>query len=145
MVEIDEKQAFMIIQKARDTGSVKIGVNEVTKALERGVAKAVFAANDVSPAEIVAHLGGLSREMKVVYGSIGTKAELGASVGVKATTAIAIIDAGAAKKDIENLAIVEEKVVEEKVVDEKAVEEKVEEKTETKTEKASEEKEVVAE
>lgn len=132
MVEIDEKQAFMIIQKAKDTGSVKIGVNEVTKALERGVAKAVFSANDVSPAEIVAHLGGLSKEMKVVFGSIGTKAELGAAVGIKATTAIAIIDAGAAKKDIENLA------ADDKKADAKKTEEKVEEKAEEKAEVESE-------
>ena len=31
MVEIDEKQVFSLIQKAKETGSVKIGANEVTK------------------------------------------------------------------------------------------------------------------
>lgn len=104
MVEIDEKQAFSIIQKAKESGSVRIGINEVTKAIERGQAKAVFAANDVSPAEIVAHLSGLSKEMKVIFAQIGSKAELGSAVGLKSTTAIAIIDGGSAKKELEKLA-----------------------------------------
>ena len=46
----------MLIEKARKTGKVDKGTNEVTKAIERGVAKAVFYAADVSPKEIVAHL-----------------------------------------------------------------------------------------
>ena len=46
MVEIDEKQAFSIVQKAKETGSIRIGVNEVTKAIERGQAKVVFYAKD---------------------------------------------------------------------------------------------------
>lgn len=104
MVEIDEKQAFMIIQKAKETGSVKIGINEVTKAIERGTAKAVFYANDVTPAEITAHLAGLCKEMNVICSVIGTKAELGASISIKSTTAIAIIDGGSAKKELEKLA-----------------------------------------
>lgn len=104
MVEIDEKQAFSIVQKAKETGSIRIGVNEVTKAIERGTAKAVFYAGDVSPAEIVAHLDGLCKEMKIVCAKVGTKAELGAAVQIKSTTAIAVIDAGSAKKEVEALA-----------------------------------------
>ncbi len=103
MVEIDEKQIFSIIQKAKESGSIRIGVNEVTKAIERGQAKLVVNATDVSPAEIVAHLGGLCKEMKSLYAAIGTKSELGAAVGIKTTTAIAVIDAGAAKKELELL------------------------------------------
>lgn len=99
MVEIDEKQIFSIIQKAKESGSIRIGVNEVTKAIERGQAKLVVNATDVSPAEIVAHLGGLCKEMKSLYAAIGTKSELGAAVGIKTTTAIAVIDAGSAKKE----------------------------------------------
>ena len=38
-----------------------------------------------------------------VFSSIGTKAELGAAVGIKSTTAIAVIDAGSAKKELEAL------------------------------------------
>lgn len=104
MVEIDEKQIFSIIQKAKESGSIKIGVNEVTKAIERGQAKLVVNATDVSPAEIVAHFPGLCKEMKAIHAAVGSRAELGATVGIKTTTAIAVIDAGSAKKELENLA-----------------------------------------
>ncbi|MFW6233556.1 MAG: ribosomal L7Ae/L30e/S12e/Gadd45 family protein [Nanoarchaeota archaeon] len=103
MVEIDEKQGFSIIQKAKETGSVKIGVNEVTKSIERGQAKLVFYANDVSPKEIVAHLPGISKEMNIICVELGNKTELGSTVDIKATTAIAITDGGTAKAEIQKL------------------------------------------
>lgn len=103
MVEIDEKQVFAILQKAKESGSIKIGANEATKAVERGQAKLIVTANDVSPAEIVAHFPGLCKELKVVFANIGNKAELGASVGIKSTTAIAVIEAGSGKKELEAL------------------------------------------
>ncbi len=103
MVEIDEKQVFALIQKAKETGSVRIGANEVTKAVERGQAKLVVSATDVSPAEIVAHFDGLCKEMNIVYLSAGSKAELGALVQIKSTTALAIVDAGSGKKELETL------------------------------------------
>lgn len=125
MVEIDEKQVFSLIQKAKETGSVRIGANEVTKAVERGQAKLVLSANDVSPAEIVAHFDGLCKEMKIVYLSAGSKAELGALVQIKSTTALAIVDAGSGKKELETLT---------KEVFAEAKTEKVEEKAEEKAE-----------
>lgn len=103
MVEIDEKQAFAIISKAKETGSVKVGANEVTKSLERGQTGLVVSATDVSPAEIVAHFEGLCKEMNVLYLSAGTKAELGALVGIKSTTALGVVDAGSAKKELDAL------------------------------------------
>ncbi|MCH8519623.1 MAG: ribosomal L7Ae/L30e/S12e/Gadd45 family protein [Nanoarchaeota archaeon] len=103
MVEIDEKQVFSLFQKANETGKIKIGANEVTKAVERGQAKLVVSATDVSPAEIVAHFEGLCKEMKIVYLSAGSKAELGALVQIKSTTALAIVDAGSGKKELEAL------------------------------------------
>ncbi len=102
-MEIDEKQIFSIIQKAKETGSIKIGVNEVTKAIERGLTKLVVSATDVSPSEIVAHFPGLCKEMKSLHTQTGSRAELGATVGIKTTTAIAIIDAGTAKSELETL------------------------------------------
>jgi large subunit ribosomal protein L7Ae len=151
MVEIDEKQIFSIIQKAKEGGSIRIGANEATKAVERGQAKLVVTATDVSPAEIVAHFEGLCKEMKIVYASVGTKAELGSASGVKSTAALVVIDAGPAKKDLEALSkelLAEKKEApkeEEKVV--APVEEKVEEAVaeespaeEESTEESSEEK-----
>ena len=103
MVEIDEKQVFSIIQKAKESGKIKIGVNEVTKAIERGEAKLVANASDVSPAEIVAHLPSLCKEMKIIHSITGNRAELGAAVSIKSTTAVAVIDAGAGKKELDAL------------------------------------------
>ncbi len=48
--------ALEALAVARDTGSVKKGTNETTKAIERGTAKLVFIAEDVQPEEIVMHL-----------------------------------------------------------------------------------------
>jgi large subunit ribosomal protein L7Ae len=103
MVEIDEKQVFSILQKAKETGRVKVGANEATKAVERGQAKLVVTATDVSPAEIVAHFPGLCKELNIAFVNLGSKAELGAAVGIKSTTAIAVIDAGSAKKELDAL------------------------------------------
>ena len=50
--------AYETLQVARDTGSVRKGTNETTKAIERGIAKLVYIAEDVEPPEIVAHLPG---------------------------------------------------------------------------------------
>lgn len=135
MVEIDEKQMFDLIQKASQSGKVKIGANEVTKAIERGQAKLVVSATDVSPAEIVAHFDGLCKEMKIPYLSSGSKAELGALVQIKSTTALAITDAGSGKKEVDALA--KEIFAEEKKA---KSEEKVEATQEESTEESKEEK-----
>jgi len=154
-MEINEKQIFSLLQKAKETGKLKIGVNEVTKALERGQSKLVLGATDVSPAEIIAHLPGLSKEMKAGYIALANKTELGASVGIKNTSAIAILDAGSAKKELDEVlkSLTEDKK-EEKVeetkdeaktkVEEKKVEETKEEvKTKVEEEKVEEIKEEV--
>lgn len=103
MVEINEKQVFAIIQTAKESGALKIGVNEVTKAIERKQAKLVVYGTDVSPAEIVHHLDGLSKEMGITCLKQGSKTELGTLVGIKSTTAIAITDEGNAKKELKDL------------------------------------------
>ncbi len=101
---IDEKLAFSVIQKAKDSGKVVIGANQVTKAVERGQAKLVVNATNVSPVEIIAHFEPLCKEMKVPYLKIGTKEELGSAVGIKkSASSVAIIDAGNASKDLKTL------------------------------------------
>jgi hypothetical protein len=50
------EDALEALEVARDTGSVKKGTNETTKAIERGNASLVFVAEDVTPEEIVMHL-----------------------------------------------------------------------------------------
>ena len=46
---------YKIIEKAKKTGKVEKGTNEVTKAIERGTAKLVVYATDVEPKEIIGH------------------------------------------------------------------------------------------
>ena len=53
---------YNIVEKARKTGKIDKGINEVTKAVELGVAKLVLYANDVNPKEIVAHIPLLCKE-----------------------------------------------------------------------------------
>src|SRR5579875_465286 len=45
---------YEAVRQARQTGKVKKGTNETTKAIERGVAKLVVVAEDVEPPEVVA-------------------------------------------------------------------------------------------
>lgn len=101
---IDEKLVFSIIQKAKETGKIAIGANQATKGVERGIAKLVVAATDVSPAEIIAHFDPLCKEMKVAYLNLGTKAELGSAAGIsKGASTISVEDAGKANKELKTL------------------------------------------
>ena len=59
--------AYEALQIANRTGSVRIGTNETTKAVERGQAKLVVIAEDVDPPEVVAHLPLLCEERKIPY------------------------------------------------------------------------------
>lgn len=92
---------YSIVEKAKKTGKIDKGVNEVTKAIELGVAKLVVYAKDVEPKEIVSHLPIISAEKKIPCVEVDSKQKLGlaAGIGVK-TAAVAIIDAGEAKSDI---------------------------------------------
>ncbi len=86
------------IEVAKATGKIKKGTNEVTKAVERGVAKIVAVAKDASPPEIVMHLPLLSEEKDVVCVTVPSKEDLGASAGIAVPTAsVAITQEGQAK------------------------------------------------
>lgn len=88
-----------MIEIARETGKLKKGVNEATKAAERGAAKAVIVAEDVDPPEIVMHLEPLCDEKKISLFKVPSKNELGRAAGLDVSTAaIAITDLGDAKK-----------------------------------------------
>lgn len=85
------------IEVARTTGKIKKGTNEVTKALERGDAKFVIVAKDVSPPEITMHLPALAKEKGVLCVEVPSKIDLGAAAGLEVGTAsVAIIDEGEA-------------------------------------------------
>jgi large subunit ribosomal protein L7Ae len=81
-----------IIEKSTK-GKIKAGLNEVTKAIERGTAKLVVIAEDVSPEELVMHLPILCNEKGIAYSYITTKKDLGEKAALRTgTSAIAIIE-----------------------------------------------------
>ena len=91
-----------IIETARETGKIRKGVNETTKSIERGEAKIVVVAEDVSPPEIVMHLPILCDEKKIPFVKVPSKLELGRAAGLDVgTSSVAVADAGEAKKDLE--------------------------------------------
>ena len=95
---------YSIIEKARKTGKVEKGTNEVTKAIERGTAKLVAYAADVEPKEIVHHLHILCKEKKIPCKEVDSKQKLGIAVGIPVSaSSVAVIDAGDAEKDIAGL------------------------------------------
>ena len=95
---------YEIVEKARKTGKVEKGTNEVIKAIERGTAKAVFYAADVSPKEITAIIPALCKEKGILSIEVDSKQKLGLAAGIKVSTAsVAIINAGSADKDIASL------------------------------------------
>jgi len=101
--ELKEKQ-FDLIEKAKKTGKIRVGVNETTKAVERGKAKIIFIAEDVSPAELVMHLPLLCEEKKIPFSFVSTKKELGEKTGIGVGTAsIAVTEEGSAKKELEEI------------------------------------------
>jgi len=83
--------AYEALQIANQTGSVRKGTNETTKAVERGQAKLVVIAEDVDPPEVVAHLPLLCEERKIPYVFVPSKQKLGTSAGIDVPAASACI------------------------------------------------------
>jgi len=95
--ELNDK-ILQLVETARNTGKIRKGMNETTKAVERGIAKLAVIAGDVEPEEIVMHLPVLCDEKKIPYVYTSSKVELGRSAGIDvASAAICIIDPGEGK------------------------------------------------
>jgi large subunit ribosomal protein L7Ae len=75
------KNALSVVAEAKD-GKIRKGMNEVTKSIERGNAKFVIMAEDVSPPEILFHVPLLCEEKEVPYAYITTKKALGSAVKI---------------------------------------------------------------
>ncbi|MGC8676496.1 MAG: ribosomal L7Ae/L30e/S12e/Gadd45 family protein [Candidatus Micrarchaeia archaeon] len=102
--EIVDK-ALSAVRLARQDGSVRKGVNEVTKSLERGLATLVIVASDVSPKEIVMHLPGLCDQHKTPIVYVPAKADLGKAIGLNVPCSSAAIEkAGSASSVIKEIA-----------------------------------------
>lgn len=83
--------AYEALQIASQTGQVRKGTNETTKAIERGQAKLVIIAEDVEPPEVVAHLPLLCEEHKIPYVFVPNKAKIGSAIGIDVPAAAACI------------------------------------------------------
>ena len=95
---------YTIVEKAKRTGKIEKGTNEVTKAIERGTAKLVVYATDVEPKEIVQHIPLLCKEKGIICKEVDSKQKLGIAVGIPvAASSVAVIEAGEADKDISSL------------------------------------------
>lgn len=98
-------KALEAISLAKSTGKIRKGVNETTKAIERGMAKLVVVAEDVTPEEILMHLPVLCEEKKVPYVSVPSKIELGKAAGIDVpTSSIAIAEEGESKNLVAQIA-----------------------------------------
>ncbi len=98
-------KALSALEMARDTGKIKKGTNEATKAIERGIAKLVIIGEDVNPPEIVAHIPALCDEKNTPYIFVKKQVELGAACGLSVGSgAAAIVEPGKGKEMVDDVA-----------------------------------------
>jgi large subunit ribosomal protein L7Ae len=99
-----QNKALEALEIARDTGKVKKGSNEATKAIERGIAMLVLIGADVEPEEIVMHLPVLCTEKQAPFVFINKQNDIGAASGLDVgSAAAAIIKPGKAKDLIDEV------------------------------------------
>lgn len=92
------------LRVAAQSGKVRKGTNEATKAIERGISKLVVIAEDVEPPEVVAHLPIICEEQNAAYVFVPSKQDLGKALGIDVTSAAAaIIDAGDANHIVDEV------------------------------------------
>ena len=100
-----QAKALEAITVAVDTGKIRKGTNEATKAIESGTAALVVIAEDVDPEEVVMHLPMLCNEKNVAYCYVPTRKELGTAAGLNVpSAAIAIEKPGNAAELVRSIA-----------------------------------------
>jgi len=104
-------RAYQVIQVAKDSGKIKKGTNESTKAIERGIAKLVLIAEDVEPPQVVAHLPIICEERKIPYLFVPSKLDLGRSAGIDVgCAAVSVIEAGEGSNTLKELVAAAERL-----------------------------------
>ena len=86
-------------------GRLKKGSNEVTKAAERGTAKMVVMAENVNPAELLAHVPLICKEKKIPFIYVEDQAYLAEAAGMSSgakTAAIALMEVAKGAEDAFN-------------------------------------------
>ena len=95
---------YEALRQARQTGKIRKGTNETTKAIERNLAKLVIIAEDIEPPEVVAHLPILCDERSIPYVYVPTKSQMGPALGIDLGAAAAcIIEPGESEGLIEQI------------------------------------------
>jgi large subunit ribosomal protein L7Ae len=96
--EVSDK-VLQAVEMAKNTGKIRKGTNETTKAVERGKAMLAVIAGDVEPEEVIMHLPALCEEKRIPYVFVPSKTELGRAVGIDVpSAAICIVEPGEAKE-----------------------------------------------
>jgi large subunit ribosomal protein L7Ae len=107
MAEVSKEtieKVYEAIEVAKTTGKIRKGTNEVTKAIERGTARLVVVAKNVTPPEIVMHIPLLSEEKEIACVQVPSKEELGAAAGLTVgTSCVAIVQEGEAKNILKEI------------------------------------------
>jgi large subunit ribosomal protein L7Ae len=108
--EIIDK-AYQVVQVAKDSGKIRKGTNESTKAIERGIAKLVLIAEDVEPPQVVAHLPILCEERKIPYIFVPSKLDLGRSAGIDVgCAAVSVVEAGEGANTLKDITALAERL-----------------------------------
>ncbi len=98
------EKALEAVRLAKANGSVRKGINEVTKSVERNLSSLVLVAEDVEPQEVVMHIPPLCEQKRIALVYVPTKAEIGNAVGINVPcSAVSIEKSGngeAAVKDV---------------------------------------------
>ena len=76
-VELTDELKGKTVEILEKATKVKAGLNEVTKAVERGTAKLVVLAEDITPAELVMHIPLICEEKNIPCSYIATRKEIG--------------------------------------------------------------------
>merc|ERR1712036_64517 len=92
LAEQAEKVAAGGKAAAKKPVAVKMGMNHVTSLIEEKKAKLVVIAHDVDPIEVIVWLPSLCKSRGVPYCIVKSKSRLGAVVGKKTATCLAITD-----------------------------------------------------
>ena len=97
-------KVYEAIETAKTTGKIKKGTNETTKTIEKGKAKMVVIAKDVTPPEITMHIPLIAEEKNVPCFTVPSKEELGAAAGLDIPTgSVAIVQEGEAKQLVKEI------------------------------------------
>src|SRR4030042_5347234 len=101
--ELSDK-ILQLVEVARNSGNVRRGTNEATKAIEKGTAQLVIIAEDVDPPEVVMHIPSLCDEKKIPFVYVPNKIELRSASGIDVPCAsIAIAEAGEGKSQLKDI------------------------------------------